>query len=200
MKRPNIEVEVKVPVSNLDAVGRSLQDMGALRLNSETQYDDYYDHPCKSFSKTDETVRLRRRIPSGTRTTAKGESQPIIELAYKGPRVDPKSQSRTEVSLIIGDLESARMFLEHLGFKYVTTLIKKRVFYKIGDATASLDDVEGIGLFMEIEQIVASSDEVERTRDKLLRLMSNLGLDTSRSIRDSYLELFMRKAAQESAV
>jgi len=74
------------------------------------------------------------------------------------------------------------------------------VFYKVGDATASLDDVEGVGLFLEIEKLVKSSSDFEKARDEVLRLVGSLGLDPSISIRDSYLDLFMRKTAQGSAV
>ncbi len=199
MKEPNIEVEVKVPLTDLHALGKLLQSRGSRILSSETQYDEYYDHPCKSFKETDEAVRLRRRVPSGTRRSTKGESGQILELTYKGPRVDSKSKSRVEVSLVVDDSESAKLFLERLGFKYVTTIIKRRVFYKVGDAIASLDDVEGVGLFLEIERIVASGGEVEKTRDELLRLISSLGLDPSASIRDSYLELYQRKVGQGSS-
>jgi adenylate cyclase class 2 len=199
MKEPNIEVEVKVPLTDLHSLEKSFQFRGYHILNSETQYDEYYDHPCKSFKETDEAVRLRRRVPVGTKRSTRGESRQILELTYKGPRVDSKSKSRIEVSLVVDDSESAKLFLERLGFKYVTTIIKKRVFYKVGDATASLDDVEGVGLFLEIEKIVASGGEVEKTRDELLRLMSSLGLDPSASIRDSYLELYQRKVGQGSS-
>jgi adenylate cyclase class 2 len=193
MNGPNIEVEVKAPVNDLDAVGRTLRGMGALKLNSETQYDEYYDHPCKSYQATDEAVRIRRRIPAHTTKAAKTEPRPIIEMTYKGPRVDPKSKSRTEISLPVTDSESARLFLEHLGFRHVGTITKRRVFYEVGDATVSLDDVEGVGLFIEIEKIVTSRSEVEKARDGLLVLMNELGLDPSTSIRDSYLEMFLRK-------
>jgi len=200
MKELIIEVEVKVPLTDLHKVEESLRAGGSLRLNSETQYDEYYDHPCKSFKTTDEAVRLRRRVPSGSKKTARGEARSIVELTYKGPRVDSKSKSRTEISLVVNSLEDARLFLERLEFRYVATIVKRRVFYKVGDATASLDDVEGVGLFLEIEKLVKSSSDFEKARDEVLRLVGSLGLDPSISIRDSYLDLFMRKTAQGSAV
>jgi adenylate cyclase class 2 len=99
----------------------------------------------------------------------------------------------------VNDSDSARLFLERLGFRYVTTIIKRRVFYEFEDATASLDDVEGVGLYLEIEKIVSSGGDVERTRDELLRLIGILGFDSSMAIRDSYLELFQRKPGQGSS-
>jgi adenylate cyclase class 2 len=181
-------------------VEKSLRTRGSRRLNSETHYDEYYDHPCKSFNTTDEAVRLRRRVPFVTRKTTRIKTRPILELTYKGPKVDSKSKSRAEVSLVVNNLEDARLFLERLEFRYVATIVKKRVFYKVGDATASLDDVEGVGLFLELEKIVKSSGEVEEARDELFDLIRSLGLNPSASIRDSYLELFMRRTTQGSAV
>jgi len=194
MSESGIEVEVKVPVTNPEAVRRALRRRGAVRINSETQYDEYYDHPCKSFHATDEAVRLRRRIPTSIRqNVAKGGFGQIIELTYKGPKVDSKSKTRIEVSFAVDNLESARLFLENLGFQYVATMTKRRSFYKLDDITASLDDVEEVGLFLEIEQIVTLYDEVERTRERLLHLVGELGLNPSDSIRESYLELFFQK-------
>jgi len=117
----------------------------------------------------------------------------MLELTYKGPKVDPKSKTRVEVTLGVSELGSTRSFLEHVGFKYVATVTKNRVFYKVEGVTVSIDEVEGVGLYVEFEQIVESKDSVEPVRDMLLSLTQKLGLDSKQSTRESYLELFLRK-------
>ncbi len=188
------EVELKVPLKDIKQLERTLMGLGAVKLNAETQHDEYYDHPCKSFRKTDEAVRIRSRIPTGVLEEPHGDShRPVLELTYKGPRVDPKSKTRVEVTLGVSELGSTRSFLEHIGFKYVATVTKNRVFYNVGAVTVSIDEVEGVGLFVEFEQIVESRNRVEPVRDMLLSLTQKLGLDPKQSIRESYLELFLRK-------
>jgi adenylate cyclase class 2 len=194
------EVELKVPLKDIKRLERTLMRLGAVRLNAETQHDEYYDHPCKSFRTTDEAVRIRNRIPTGEPEEPNGESlRPMLELTYKGPRVDPKSKTRVEVTLGVSELGPTRSFLEHVGFKYVATVTKNRVFYKVGAVTVSVDEVEGVGSFVEFEQIVESRDSVEPVRDMLLNLTQKLGLDPKQSIRDSYLELYLCKHSPHTA-
>jgi adenylate cyclase class 2 len=81
----------------------------------------------------------------------------------------------------------------------VATVTKNRVFYKVGAVTVSVDEVEGVGSFVEFEQIVESRDSVEPVRDMLLNLTQKLGLDPKQSIRDSYLELYLRKHSPHTA-
>ena len=188
------EVELKVPLKDIKRLERTLIGLGAVKLNAETQHDEYYDHPCKSFRTTDEAVRIRNRIPTGESEKPRGGAhRPMLELTYKGPKVDPKSKTRVEVTLGVSELGSTRSFLEHVGFKYVATVTKNRVFYKVEGVTVSIDEVEGVGLYVEFEQIVESKDSVEPVRDMLLSLTQKLGLDSKQSTRESYLELFLRK-------
>jgi adenylate cyclase class 2 len=188
------EVEVKAPISNLESVRKALERMGAQQLNSETQADGYFDHPCRAFQETDEALRLRRRLPYSKELTEDvDESRPLYEITYKGPKVDPLSKTRIELSVILADATAVKSLLIHLGFRYVGEVVKKRVFYSLGDLTVSLDEVEGIGEFLEIEQVVDSKERIEPVRDKMLTVLEELGLDPDTSTRTSYLEMFLEK-------
>ncbi|HEY6203334.1 MAG TPA: class IV adenylate cyclase [Candidatus Limnocylindria bacterium] len=90
-------------------------------------------------------VDLRLRIVAGRQ-----------ELTLKGPRLERgPSKVRQEWSVVVsGDAGS---FLEALGFAKVLTYRKRTSIYAIGGATVSIDEVEGLGLFCEIE---ATDDDV----------------------------------------
>lgn len=194
MKQTSFEVEVKIPVGNLEQLGDSLERIGAVKLNSETQVDTYYDHPCKAFQQTDEAIRLRSRMPYSQRSSEPvDESRPLYELTYKGSKFDPLSKTRVELSVGLDDLENAKSILTHLGFKHVAKVVKKRVFYSLDDLTLSLDLVEGVGGFLELERVVASKNEIGPEREKMFLILTKLGLDPKESIRESYLELFLEK-------
>ncbi len=198
MSRTSIEVEVKIPVDNLEQLGHSLERIGAEKLNSETQIDTYYNHPCRAFEQTDEAIRLRSRVPYSQRPSEQvDESRPLYELTYKGSKFDPLTKTRLELSVGLDDLDNAKSILTHLGFKCVTEIVKKRVFYSLHDLTLSLDDIEGVGEFLELERVVASKNEIEPEREKMFAILEKLGLDPQMSIRESYLELFLEKKPHE---
>ncbi len=77
------EVEVKLPVASMESIEETIIQAGGVRLNSETQSDIYFDHPCRSFSVTDESIRLRHRTPLGDSILSDSGYAPI-ELTYKG--------------------------------------------------------------------------------------------------------------------
>ncbi|MFQ5833019.1 MAG: class IV adenylate cyclase [Candidatus Thorarchaeota archaeon] len=194
MNKTSFEVEVKIPVGNLEQLGDSLEHIGAERLNSETQIDTYYDHPCRAFQQTDEAIRLRSRIPYSRRSSEPvDESRPLYELTYKGSKFDPSSKTRVELSVGLDELDIAKSILTHLGFKPVAEIVKKRVFYSLDDLTLSLDDIERVGEFLELERVVTSKNEIEPVRAKMFQILIKLGLDPEASIRESYLELFLEK-------
>jgi adenylate cyclase class 2 len=188
----SIEVEVKIPIENRKSVENALHRIGAQRLNSETQVDVYFDHPARAFQETDEALRLRSRHPDVDGDESDNAIPAQYELTYKGPKLESRSKSRVELSVHISNIDSARSILENLGFKYVATISKRRVFYTVDSIAISVDDVEDVGLFLELERVVASRRDMNPALDMIFNLIERLGLDSNNSIKTSYLELFLQ--------
>jgi adenylate cyclase class 2 len=85
------------------------------------------------------------------------------------------------------------VILDRIGFKQVATIKKRRVFFDIDGTTASIDDIEGLGLFLELERIADSEDSMRSERTRILSLVERLGLDPQEMVRESYLELYLAK-------
>ena len=177
------EVEVKVPITNSEEIKRKLHDSGANQLNTEVQIDTYFDHPCRTFQETDEAVRVRTRRPLDD--TELDLSHAPNELTYKGPKI------RLEYSVDINDFSTITAILENLGFKYVATVTKKRTFYNLREITISIDDVEHVGLFLELESIAHEKSELESAKRAIFDLLDELGISPDQSVRESYLELYL---------
>ena len=169
-----MEVEIKVPVRNLGAIEEKIREMGASFLREVKEIDTYYNHPCRDFSVTDEAIRIRN---DGT-------------LTYKGPKVDKMTKSREEINLKIEDIKEGDKILRVLGFKPVMKVTKIRKYYKLGEITISLDDVEALGKFVEIECI----GEYKYCREKVLHLAQQLNL--KKFERRSYLEMLLEKGGK----
>lgn len=183
------EVEVKVPITNSEEIKRKLHDSGANQLNTEVQIDTYFDHPCRTFQETDEAVRVRTRRPLDD--TELDLSHAPNELTYKGPKIDQKTKTRLEYSVDINDFSTITAILENLGFKSVATVTKKRTFYNLREITISIDDVEHVGLFLELESIAHEKSELESAKRTIFDLLDELGISPDQSVRESYLELYL---------
>jgi adenylate cyclase class 2 len=193
MSESRFEVEVKIPLLETEQLRVKLLDIGAKPLNTETQVDAYFDHPCRSFPETDEAIRIRSRLPHPDTHQVITDEMPLNEMTYKGPKVDPLSKTRVELSVGLDDPREAELILTQLGFKAIVEVTKKRVFYTIRDITISIDDVIGVGIFLELERVVEDEDRIASAREDIFEVIRELGLNPEESIRDSYLEMYLGK-------
>lgn len=191
---PTFEVEVKIPLESSEPLRVALLDIGGRKLNTETQTDTYYDHPCRAFQDTDEAVRVRSRQPhSDVHQRAPNGDYPQYEMTYKGPKVDPLSKTRVELSVGVDSMSSIDSILDHLSFKKVAEVVKKRTFYDVNGITVSIDDVVDVGLFLELERVVHDEKEIEGAREAIFDIVRKLSLDPASSTRTSYLEIYLEK-------
>ncbi len=166
-----VEVKVGLDCSRLEEVEERVKKLGVLEA-SVLEEDTYYQHPCRDFSVTDEALRVRK---------VDGR----VELTYKGPkRLVHGVKVRREVTLRVeGDVGS---LLEALGFSRVAVIRKRRRYYRLARpaVTVSIDRVEGLGCFVEVEAVEADVEAIEEA----LRL---LGLEDAEKVTKSYLELYL---------
>lgn len=102
-------------------------------------------------------------------------------LTYKGPSsYDQSVRLRTEIEFVASDFESARLFLEALGYKVVMMYEKYRTTYELGGTHITLDEMP-YGSFMEIEGPETSS---------ILAVCAKLGLEPDRGVPESYTVIF----------
>lgn len=167
-----IEVEVKARAGP-DILDR-IKSIGAKPLAVEHHLDLYFNSPSRDFGKTDEALRIRVK-EEGAR------------LTYKGPKLDSQTKSRKEITVQIDDPSALEEILQSLGFVKSGVVRKVRRKYSLGEAVIALDQVEGLGSFVEVE--MAGSGDWSSKKERVMEIISALGLNES--IRNSYLELLM---------
>ncbi|QSG14591.1 class IV adenylate cyclase [Halapricum desulfuricans] len=175
------EVELKLRADH-DRVRERLEALAAERVQSLTQADTYYDAPHRDFAATDEAVRVREETRDGDRVT---------RITYKGPKIEAESKTREELETTVGDGETVRELFESLGFEPVATVRKDREYFTVSGLTVTLDTVEDVGEFVEVETDVETADGVEPAREAAVELLVDLGLDLDNQLRTSYLELLL---------
>jgi adenylate cyclase class 2 len=181
------EVEQKHRVMDAAALIARLQKRGVQLETSVEQFDQYYSHPCRDFATTDEALRIR---VVGDRSF----------VTYKGPKLDTTTKTRHEIELPLdpADYDGSQFasLLAALGFTPVAVVRKlRRTFHITADeyeVDGALDDVDGLGCFVEIE-LQANDENLEASKRTISKLASDLNLGPSE--RRSYLEMLLEKNA-----
>ncbi len=96
----------------------------------------------------------------------------------------------------IDDARQMEQILGHLGFALSATVRKRRSKYSYQGLTLALDEVEGLGSFLEVE--AQAEADIDEPRRRVLKVLGELGLDES--IRSSYLELLEEKRQLNACV
>jgi len=180
------EVELKVE-ADAETVRDRLTALDATPLGTVHQEDVYYDAPDREFAETDEALRVRTESTDGETTTA---------LTYKGPLVDAASKTREEAETTVGDPDATRRILAGLGYEPAATVRKKRDRYLVDGCTVTVDDVAGLGEFVEVE--LETESDVDAARERAVAVLERLGLDPDDGIRTSYLGLLLTGEGRET--
>lgn len=179
------EVEQKFRITAVGEFIEALSNEDVLFGLPVVQIDRYFNHPCRDYAVSDEALRIRTQ----------GSDHFIT---YKGPKIDAKTKTRQEIELPIGcnddaDCHFNSLFLA-LGFHPVAVIRKKRknASMKWEDrlVTISVDEVENMGVFVELE-LSATEQTLNENRRVLQQLAEHLNL--KESIRASYLEMMLEQ-------
>ncbi len=170
-----IVVEVKAKITSFNEIEKRLEALGAVKSRKEFQEDIYFASPIVDFAKTDEALRIR--------TTDND-----IFITYKGPKLNSEAKTRKEVEMSIESASKAKDIFEEIGFKEVRTVRKHRQYYTYENFEISLDDVEGLPPYMEIEIALDNGQEYDEAQSEIFRLFEKLGI-TDGFERTSYMEL-----------
>ncbi|MDD3753484.1 MAG: class IV adenylate cyclase [Methanobacterium sp.] len=174
-----IEVEVKAHATNLDEIEKKVIEIGASRRGEEYQEDLYFNAPHRDFAQTDEALRIRK---------TKSENSEKTYITYKGPKMDELSKTRKEIEVAVEDPSNVAEILQNLSFRAVAMVRKNRTIYTLDELIITLDQVHGVGDFVEIEKETAEGEDTEEALNQIFATYSKIGIENGFE-RSSYLEL-----------
>lgn len=178
-----LEIEAKFAVPDPGKVRARLTRQGVRMTRRRQERDVYYNAPHRDFGETDEALRVRYDDAG-------------VTVTYKGPKIRLGSaKAREEFNLRVTSGETFEVILSRTGFLRAAEVSKVREFYEIGDVTVTLDDVEGLGTFIEIEILTEEGEEDAARR--IEAIAKELGVDGP-PIYTSYLEMLLGGDSHES--
>ncbi|MFA5347538.1 MAG: class IV adenylate cyclase [Methanoregula sp.] len=173
-----LEIELKVRVPSLDPVRCQLDARNARFLGRIHEHDVYYNAPHRDFGVTDEAVRVRYT-----------DNHAVI--TYKGVKMGASGfKAREELNTAVESGEVFEAILDRLGFTRTAEVNKWRENYQLGKTAVSLDMVEQLGTFVEIEIMAERDDNI--TSGEIKKVSKEIGVE-GEPILASYLELVLAK-------
>jgi len=173
-----LEIELKVRISSLEPVRQQLIRLNAQFCGRIHEHDVYYNAPHRDFGITDEAIRVRY-------------SDDHAVVTYKGAKIKTSGlKAREELTTAVESGEIFEQVLDRLGFGKTAEVNKWRENYKLGTMAVSLDSVDELGTFAEIE-IMAEDDDSDASA-KIQKISKELGIQ-GEPILASYLELLLSK-------
>ena len=175
--RPD-EIEVKIPVEDLDAVRRGLQERGAVATRARhDECNDLYDHPDGRLAAAGCALRLRRTAG-------------LCLLTFKGPaRFEQGIRTREERETTVGEAGEAEAILVGAGLARRFRYEKLREEWALAGCAVALDETP-IGNFVEIEGDPA----------RIREAVTALGLDFASATPYSYPHLYSLKRKETPAL
>jgi len=169
------ETEAKFYIRNLRRIELRLLELKAQLIQPRIHETNLrFDTPNGDLRNSQKVLRLRQ--DDKARFTFKG---PSVELEGGVP-------SRKEIEFVVGGYESAKLFLEELGFTEIAFYEKFRATYELNETHIMLDELP-YGDFIEIEG---------EDCDSIRHITELLGLNWDAMIKNGYYALFNRVAGK----
>ena len=169
------EIEAKFHIKNLKNIELRLLELKAQLIQPRVhEINLRFDRPDGELRNSQRVLRLRQDEKA--------------RFTFKGPSEETTGgvMSRREIEFEVGDFESAKQFLEALGFNAVVFYEKFRTTYELNNTHIMLDELP-YGDFIEIE-----GDNV----DMIHSIADALGLNWDAMIKAGYHALFDRVAGR----
>lgn len=158
------EVEVKYRVRDLTVLEEALAGKGVLLSAPVVQDDQAYGPGGWEFGESKFGVTFGRLRSEGGRHVFTVKKPMANDLAC------------LEHETVVADREEMHRALVLLGMRPMIRIVKKRRTGRWGDVAVCVDEVEGVGAFLELERVVAVDVSAEAVQEELDGLVGGLNL------------------------
>jgi adenylate cyclase class 2 len=181
-----MEIEIKARIDDKDAMMQKLVELGCVFSEPKTQDDMVWVEKVGSMDEWfSNSVFMRIRVQNGDKVilTAKIPKN----IAGEGNLV------KREHEVVVDSAEEARNILGMLGLKEGVRTIKMRRTADYNGYEICLDDVEGLGTFIEVEKIGADED-ADQILAEMDKFLVTLGVPIENKVTKGYDILMLEKS------
>lgn len=116
------------------------------------------------------------RLCSGWRVTARGHGCPSLGVfTLKRPAENVLSCEEDETA--VANRDQMHYAVLAMGFRPTIRIVKTRRTGRLGDMALCVDELDGLGVFLEVERMVPDGVPGEAVQAELSRFVTSLGID-----------------------
>ncbi len=183
-----MEIEVKAKVLDMPNLKGKLEALGCVFTEPVTQDDAVFARKTGSLETfLSNDVFLRIRVQNNGR---------IILTAKRPINKSAETLVKDEHEVVVDSADEAKRILELAGFVEALRLKKTRQTAHYKEYEICLDEVEGLGTFIELEKMAEESAAAEIQRSMFLFLES-LGVSPGDQVKKGYDILLLEKASAQ---
>jgi predicted adenylyl cyclase CyaB len=164
-----VNIEIKAKAKDPENLCRILQKLSETSCEVIPQEDIFF-HTAKG--------RLKLRVLAPER----GEL-----IYYERDNIIGPKRSSYLISRCTDPTPLRRLLATSLGVRGIVR--KQRLLYKIGNTRIHVDDVEGLGCFLEIEVVLNQGQTTEEGVAVAEAIMQKLGIDPADLVEEAYIDL-----------
>ncbi len=180
-----MEIEVKAKLKDKAAVMGKLAALGCKFSDVKIQDDVVWVEKTGSLEDfLSNKVFLRIRIQDGEK----------VIMTAKSPKAKEGNESlvKREHEVIVSSANEARNILSMLGLQEAVQVVKKRQTAKYAGYEICMDEIEGLGSFIELEKIAEEKDAAQ-IQKQMFEFLGTIGILPEDQVKKGYDILMLEK-------
>jgi len=163
----NVEVEIQAQIKNPKDIEKKLQKVGKF-IKVREQKDIYFVTPQRNFfAKFAPTEYLRVRYE---------KDKSHLNYSFLHFKKNGWLNATDEYETLVEKPEIIEAVFKKIGLIPKVTVIKTRKYFICGDFEVTLDDIKGLGNYMEVEA-KKNFGNIDKTRKACSDFLNNLGVE-----------------------
>lgn len=170
------EVEVKVKIDSVEDIKADLEAKGFSFSEPVIQEDAIFSD--------EETAKRFDEFVSDTNFLRIRKTKGKVIFTLKRPQTNELDCIEREIE--VNNEKQLEDIINYLGYQKVIEVKKKRRIAKKDDYELSLDEVEGLGNFLEVEHMVGMDMDSQKDQEDIWKFLSDLGVNKKDEVTRGY--------------
>lgn len=186
--------EIEILVSLFTDINECKEKLKQYEFKGEKQtIDIYYFDPLRDNLKPDVNNQLNECL----RLRTKGDK---YYITYKVDHFDNDKVwlYSDEYETEINNIKQFENIIQLLGLKKLLTINNKKTIYQSNEYEIALEEVEGLGNFMEVEYCTDENVDVKEIKSQIQKFINNLGFSVSEELNMGKPEMLLRKESENN--
>jgi adenylate cyclase class IV len=186
---PACNIELKARLANLAAARQIAQRLATDYLGIQEQTDTYFHCP-------QGRLKLREIVdfgdPQSATHAAAPQAQRVSTQLISYDRADQTDAKESFYQLVdISDPARVRQLKLQMGIRAV--VVKRREIFLHHNVRIHLDEVSGLGTFLEFEAVLGGKIDEPAGRDQVAQLQKEFGIERAELLSSSYVDMLSAK-------